>query len=122
MVDLFCAKSRIALLKRQTIPRLELCAAELAARLRCDLRFTSLVWLWTDSEIVLSWINSASASFNTFVANRISAIQEETLAEQWRLVSLKCYHADILSRGMPKAAFKECNLWFYGPMFPNGCR
>lgn len=124
MAHLLCAKSRVAPLKRQTIPRLELCAAvlgaQLAARIRSDLQFASPIWLWTDSEIVLSWINSSSASFNTFVANRISIIQEETKAEQWRHVSSKCNPADVLSRGMSPRPFKECILWFYGPSFLHG--
>ena len=106
----------------QTISRLELCAARLglATRVRSNLQFRSPVRLWTDSKIVLLWKNLPSASFNTFVANRISAVQEETLAEQWRHVRSKCNPADILSSGMSPSTLKECSLWFYGPMFLHG--
>ncbi|XP_073821396.1 uncharacterized protein [Musca autumnalis] len=91
MTRLLCAKSRVAPLKRQTIPRLELCAAalgaQLASKIKIDLQLTCPTWFWTDLEIVLAWINSSSAAFNTFVANRIAIIQEVIQAEQWRHVS-----------------------------------
>lgn len=123
LTRLLCAKSRIAPLKTQTIPRLELCAAvlgaQLATRIKTDLQLTTQVWCWTDSEIVLSWINSP-ASLNTFVANRISTILENTQAEQWRHVSTTCNPADILSRGIAPRHLKNCCLWFYGPPFLHG--
>ncbi|XP_036343691.1 uncharacterized protein LOC118752950 [Rhagoletis pomonella] len=66
-VRLLCAKSRVASLKRQTIPRLELCAsvlgAQLTARVKPDLKLDDVAtYFWTDSQIVLAWINSCSAS------------------------------------------------------------
>ncbi|XP_073841412.1 uncharacterized protein [Musca autumnalis] len=119
MTRLLCSKSRVAPLKRQTIPRLELCAAvlgaQLASKIKIDLQLTCPTWFWTDSEIVLAWINSSSAAFNTFVANRIAIIQEITQAEQWRHVSSKCNPADVLSRGISPTALKDCTLWFCGP-------
>ncbi|GBN10127.1 hypothetical protein AVEN_214037-1 [Araneus ventricosus] len=59
--NLLCSKSRIAPLKSITIPRLELCAAVLLANLAqktiksMKISFHSTV-LWTDSSIVLTWI------------------------------------------------------------------
>ncbi|XP_073814297.1 uncharacterized protein [Musca autumnalis] len=124
MTRLLCSKSRVAPLKRQTIPRLELCAAvlgaQLASKIKIDLQLTCPTWFWTDSEIVLAWINSSSAAFNTFVANRIAIIQEITQAEQWRHVSSKCNPADVLSRGISPTALKDCTLWFCGPLFLHG--
>ncbi|XP_037942526.1 uncharacterized protein LOC119675399 [Teleopsis dalmanni] len=122
IVRLLCAKSRVAPLKKQTLPRLELSAAVLAAelsvRVKSDLQEKDQpVFLWTDSEIVLSWINSQSSSFQTFVANRVARIQTLTLSEQWRHVRSKDNPADVLSIGLPARALSICVLWFQGPFF-----
>ena len=71
---LVMAKSRLAPIKKLTVPRLELQAATLAARqntllrkeLGLDLRPSTF---WTDSTIVLQYINNVEARYHTFVAN-----------------------------------------------------
>lgn len=80
-VNLLCAKSRVAPIKRQSLPRLELCVAlvgaELTAQIKNDLNSIDTdAILWTDSEIILSSINSSTSTFYTFVANRVARIQK----------------------------------------------
>jgi hypothetical protein len=103
-VRLLISKSRIAPLKFMTIPRLELNAAVLAARLAVQVRqehdnvFESTTY-WSDSTTVLSWINSRTCRFNNYVGNRIGEILESSAATQWKYVPSLVNPADDASRG-----------------------
>ncbi|GFW74553.1 uncharacterized protein TNCV_2414521 [Trichonephila clavipes] len=91
-VKLVTSKSRVAPVKSVTMPRLELCAAVLLAKLmkRVETALqmkTPPVYLWSDSTIVLAWIQKEPNLLKTFVANRVATIQHLTNAEQWHHVS-----------------------------------
>ena len=63
-------------MKPVTIPRLELTAAVLAAKLGTmvsrELEFSlSKVVYWTDATVVLRYLNNTTSRFQTFVANRL---------------------------------------------------
>ena len=103
-VTLLTNKSRLAPLNHVTIPRLELCAAVLSAKLDTAIKATldiSIVstTFWTDSNIVLAYINNTTRRCKVFVGNRISTIREGSEPNQWRHVPSKNNAADILSRG-----------------------
>ena len=120
-VCLVMAKSKVAPVKAVTIPRLELQAALLAARvdltvrseLRLDLAPSTF---WVDSEIVLCYLSNSSRRFQTFVANRVSAIQDLTCVEQWKFVPGVVNPADLITRGK-EMSFEDRNRWFSGPSF-----
>lgn len=63
--------------KKKVLSRLDHCAVLLAAELSHRLRKgTNLpVFLYTDSQAGLSYINSQPSSFQTFIGNKISHIQ-----------------------------------------------
>ncbi|XP_058828022.1 uncharacterized protein LOC131687940 [Topomyia yanbarensis] len=118
-VQLISSKSRVAPLKRLSIPRLELCAAQLSARLynkviqALGMEFNS-VHLWSDSTVVLNWLRAPPYHWKTFVANRVSEIQTTTRNATWRHVPGLQNPADLVSRGMHVNAFLESKLWSIG--------
>ncbi|XP_014675111.1 PREDICTED: uncharacterized protein LOC106815195 [Priapulus caudatus] len=76
-------KSRLAPVKAVTIPRLELMAAALAASLDQKTKEESKIpvhntLFWTDSMVVLRYIQNESKRFKAFVANRVSVIQKSS--------------------------------------------
>ena len=115
-------KSRLAPLKPMTIPRMELSAAVLSTRLdklireEIEYAIDSSVF-WTDSTCVLRYVENDERRYQTFVANRVSAIREQSLPSQWRYVDTKLNPADDASRGMSADDIVQYTRWTKGPSF-----
>ncbi|XP_039309934.1 uncharacterized protein LOC120358749 [Solenopsis invicta] len=77
------------------------------------------VYLWTDSTIVLAWLQSFSRTWTSFVANRVGEIQQLTTIQDWHHVSSKDNPADLLSRGISPASLPQSQLWWSGPSWLN---
>ena len=89
-VQIVMAKSRLAPLKRPTIPRMELLACVIGARLSNFVTdavnsFQIPSFLWSDSTTALSWIKG-NDEWGTFVGNRVKEIYSLTKPEDWRHV------------------------------------
>jgi hypothetical protein len=96
------AKSRVAHLKKLTLPQLELMAAVLGARLSSYLQAhlqASDVYLWSDSQIVLHWLSSKK-ELKRFVHNRVTGIQSFTENASWNYCPTGDNPADLPTRGM----------------------
>ncbi|GFW20247.1 integrase catalytic domain-containing protein [Trichonephila clavipes] len=114
-----CSKSRVAPLKSLTLPRLELTAALLSARLAkrvsSCLKFDANIYYWTDSLISYYWIRGDSSAFKPYVKNRVQEIQLLSDPMQWGHCPGKDNPADLLSRGTSAVKLAQNELWWHGP-------
>lgn len=111
--SLVASKTRVAPIKTQTIPRLELMAALLTARLvvRVKLALSSVYeiascFCWTDSMVVFHWITREEKEFQQFVENRTSEIRRLTPAPCWSYCPGQENPADIPTRGVSGSDLK----------------
>jgi hypothetical protein len=109
-------------LKQLTIPKLELCAATLLAKLykkatRALHMTTHEAYLWTDSSIVLTWIQGPPNKWKTFVGNRVATIQEDTTSATWRHVPTQSNPAHLISREVEPSTLSRSTLWWKGPQW-----
>ena len=120
MVYFVDARSRVAPMKKMSIPRLELLAALLCARLiefvRTSLRLDNIkIYCYSDSTAIISWINSDPLQYKAFVANRLTEIQELVPPVCWLHVPGVYNPADIASRGAMASELTSSDYWFKGP-------
>lgn len=119
-VTLVCSKTKVAPIKRVTIPRLELAAAVILTKLTshcCEVLNLrdAPCYLWTDSAIVNTWLNNHPSRWKDFVHNRVCYIQETLPSAQWRHVPGNCNPADCATRGMSAKSLQAHTLWWHGP-------
>ncbi|XP_050684782.1 uncharacterized protein LOC126979511 isoform X7 [Leptidea sinapis] len=104
------------------MPRLELCAALMGARLHSKvlqsltLKFNESVF-WCDSTIVLGWLSMTPSNLKPFVRHRISEIQDIVGGDCWRYVPSAENPADLVSRGLSADKLAHSSLWWSGPQF-----
>ena len=115
-VSFLIGKARVAPLKPSlTIPRLELTAAALAVTLslliKREMSFQGSFSFWTDSSVVLSYINNGSTRFKVFVANKVSFILQNSDHSMWHHIPGSDNPADCGSRG------HWSQIWLQGPPF-----
>lgn len=113
------AKTMVAPLKTRTIPRLELLAAQLAARMLKTFRGTFgevPATIWTDSRVVLHWVRTGARKYKAFVAARLQEIQESVpdFLSTFRHIPGETNPADALTKPMIKTK-ADLEEWLSGP-------
>ncbi|KAL0148100.1 hypothetical protein M9458_056570 [Cirrhinus mrigala] len=119
--SLVMAKARVAPTKILSIPRLELSAAVVSARMSAMLK-TELEmkidqeFIWTDSQVVLAYVKNEASRFYVFVANRVQLIKTITDVSQCYYVNTSKNPADHASRGLYASDILS-TFWLSGPEF-----
>lgn len=85
------AKTHTAPIKRQTIPRLEprgtLAMEQIFSQYKDVLKVPiDHTYAWTDSTLVLCWLQEGPCRFKVFVGNRVAQIMELIPPDRWRHV------------------------------------
>ena len=116
--SLLFSKCRVAPLKVQTIPKLELIAATVGSRIlnmvASEIRVPiSSKVLWSDSQCVLHWILGRPVS-SVFVRNRVTEIKGYP-GVTFRYVPTAENPADMPTRGMTVEQLQTSQLWWSGP-------
>lgn len=115
-----CSKTRVTPLKNITIPQVELNGALLLAQL---VQKVAQSWefpiksfkLWTDSTIVLGWLNSLNIRLKTYVSNRVTQILDLCEATQWNYVRSEENPANTCSSSLSPRQMQGAVLWWNGP-------
>ena len=118
--SLVMSKTKVSPIKWLSIPRLELCGAEVLSRLLQHVKEVlqvpmSDIFAWTDSTIVLSWLVGNPKRFKTYVGNRVSLIVDKIPPDRWNHVSGTDNSADCASRGLLPSEMLNHDLWWTGP-------
>ncbi|KAL0881109.1 hypothetical protein ABMA27_002231 [Loxostege sticticalis] len=120
-VSFIASKCRVLPVKPMTVPKAELQAAVLAARLAETIgKDHRLVpeqrYFWCDSTTVIHWIRNSTRKYKIFEANRLGEIDELTRVSEWRYVPTKLNIADLATR---ESFNLDCfhGEWFTGPAF-----
>ena len=120
-ISFVLGKAKVAPKHALTMPRLELCAALLASEMGSFIHdnldfIISATTYYSDSKVVLGYLNNRTRRFYTYVANRVQQILRLTEPEQWTYVSTHLNPADTGTRAVPAGQLAD-SAWLQGPDF-----
>ena len=114
---LLIGKSRVTPLTFVSMPRLELTGATLSVKISKMLNNELYIHVddeifWTDSKVVLVYINSDARRFKVFLANQVQQIRDHTSPKQWHYDKSSSNPADDASQGLDSKKKDQIKRWF----------
>ena len=126
-VQLVTSKTKVAPLKKVSIPRLELLSCWLLARLlnSCSEilkgKFSpTSISLWNDSSSALGWIRGEDKRWSPWIEARVSKLRAIAEPSIWRHVPGNLNPADVATREISPDDVSSNSVWFNGPEFLRG--
>ena len=112
-ICLLTAKSKLAPIKKQTIPRLKLYGGLSSAK---DLGIPmNSVYAWSDSAVVMGWMKTFPSKLKTYDFHTVQNTINRIPFSNWRYVNTIHNPADLVSRGVSPKELLNNELWWEGP-------
>ncbi|XP_046868949.1 uncharacterized protein LOC124461469 [Drosophila willistoni] len=113
------SKAKVAPLSPLSIPRMELQAAVIGAKLSNRIQRNPSLSInsscyWSDSKTVLKWLRMDPRKFQQFVMHRVGEILEFTNVSQWNWVPTNLNPADLATKTNNANKYKT---WLHGPEY-----
>lgn len=112
-------KVKVTPTRGHTIPHLELCAAVLVVEIadfvleQLDIKVHKVRY-FTNSKVVLGYVNNHTRRFYMYVSNKIDRILSSSESIQWCYVNTKDNPADAGTGGVPPDDMVD-DIWLKGP-------
>ena len=125
---IIAAKTKVAQIKELSVPRLELLSCVLLAELMSavcrSLKYVVSIinqkFLYSDSEVALTWIKGKIKQWKPWVQNTLNKIKKMPNEADWFYVKTSSNPADVETCVNSVITFPRNELWWYGPSFLRG--
>ena len=125
VAPLIASKTKVAPIKKKSIPRLELLACVLLSELMGSVSkvLENTVTIdktqyWSDSEVALTWIKGEEKR-SPWVQNRVKKVKKKSVVDDWDYVHTSINPADIGTRESSALKIDTDQRWWYGPQLPH---
>lgn len=119
--ELLVARAKVAPVKGLTVPKMELTAMLLSARLINHIMIAfkgeiivNSTHVWSDSKVALNWLHSSKV-LPVYVRNRVDQVRSLIPGAIYHYISTVDNPSDLVTRGITASQLKGSTLWWRGP-------